>query len=466
MSNNNNNSKPRAQWASSIGFILAAAGSAVGLGNIWKFPGKAYNGGGSAFIVIYILIVALIGTSVMLAEFAVGRHGQKSPFGAFGKINNGKWAWVGALGLITAVIIVSYYVQVGGWVLKYIVAYLIDSASIYADPKGYFFNVLGVNGMPWEAAVIFPILFIVICIAILFGGVQGGIEKVNKVLIPGLFILLIVLTIRSVTLPGAMEGVKYLLIPDFSKVNGETFLTALGQAFFSLSLGMGIMSTYSSYVSKEENLIKNAGIVCCIDTCVAILAGFMIIPAVFAAGVEPGMGGSFAFVSLAGVFQSMPMGFIFGAMFYCLLLFAAITSAISLMEGPVAYLVEEHNIDRKKAIIGLSIFMFCLGIFYTLSQAFLPVKGVWFDAVNGMTTPGFGDFLEFLTDRLLIPVTAIACCVYVGWAWGPKKAAEELKYGGKEFSLENVWSILVKFVAPAAIILILVCSFATGTTLS
>ncbi|MBP0981858.1 MAG: hypothetical protein J5968_06595, partial [Oscillospiraceae bacterium] len=158
MSNNNNNSKPRAQWASSIGFILAAAGSAVGLGNIWKFPGKAYNGGGSAFIVIYILIVALIGTSVMLAEFAVGRHGQKSPFGAFGKINNGKWAWVGALGLITAVIIVSYYVQVGGWVLKYIVAYLIDSASIYADPKGYFFNVLGVNGMPWEAAVIYPIL--------------------------------------------------------------------------------------------------------------------------------------------------------------------------------------------------------------------------------------------------------------------------------------------------------------------
>lgn len=464
--NNNSQSKPRAQWASSIGFVLAAAGSAVGLGNIWKFPGKAYNGGGSAFILIYIIIVALIGTSVMLAEFAVGRHGQKSPFGAFGKINNGKWKWVGALGLITGFIIVSYYVQVGGWVLKYIVAYLTDSAAVFADPKGYFFNVLGVNGLPFEAAFIYPLIFIFVCMFIIFKGVEGGIEKVNKVLMPGLFVLLIILTVRSVTLPGAMEGVKYLIVPDFTKVNINTFMSALGQAFFSLSLGMGIMSTYGSYVSKEENLIKNTGIVCCIDTMVAILAGFMIIPAVFAMGVEPGMGGGFAFVSLAGVFQGMPLGFLFGALFYCLLLFAAITSAISLMEGPVSYLVEEHRIPRKKATIMISLVMFGIGVFYTLSQAYLPIKGVWFDGANGLSYPIFGDFLEFVTDRLLIPVTAIASCIYVGWAWSPKKAAEELKIGGKEFKLEKVWTVLVKYIAPAAIVIILIGGLVFGMALS
>lgn len=463
---NNSDHKPRAQWASSLGFVLASAGSAVGLGNIWKFPGKAYNGGGSAFIVIYILIVAFIGTSVMLAEFAVGRHGQKSPFGAFGKVNNGKWAWVGALSLITASIIVAYYVQVGGWVLKYMVAYLTDSAAIYADSKGYFMHVLGADGMPWEAAVIYPVIFIAICVVILLRGVEGGIEKVNKVLMPGLFILLIALTIRSVTMPGAAEGIRYLVIPDFSKVTSETFLVALGQAFYSLSLGMAIITTYGSYVSKEENLIKNVGIICSIDTFVAILAGFMIIPAVFAAGVEPGMGGSFAFVSLAKVFESMPMGFLFGAMFYCLLLFAALTSAISLMEGPVCCLTEEFHISRKKATYLLSAFMVVIGIFYTLSQVYLPIKGIWMDAVNGITYPSFGDFIEYLTDRLLIPIAAIASCIYVGWVWGADNAATELKYGVKKFTFEKIWRVMVKFVAPAAIVLILVCSLVMGTTLS
>lgn len=462
----NSHSKPRAQWASSLGFILAAAGSAVGLGNIWKFPGKAYAGGGSAFIIIYILIVAAIGTSVMLAELAVGRHAQKSPVGAFRTAGNGKWSWVGGLGLITAVVIVSYYVQVGGWVLKYIISYLTDSATVFADPKGYFFHVLGADGMPWEAAVIYPLIFIAIAMFIILKGVEDGIEKVNKVLMPGLFILLIVLTIRAVTLQGAMDGVMYLTRPDFSKVNTSTFMSALGQAFFSLSLGMGIMCTYGSYVGKSENLLKNTGIICILDSLVAIMAGFMIIPAVFAMGVEPGMGGGFAFVSLAGVFDGMPLGFLFGALFYCLLLFAAITSAISLIEGPVAYLVEEHNVPRKKATIVLAVLIFCLGIFYTLSQAYLPLKGVWIDGVNGLTFPAFGDFLEYLTDRLLIPLTAIAACIYVGWIWGSNKAVKELEKGSKGFPLKGVWSVMVRFVAPAAIIIILVAGLIFGMALS
>lgn len=462
-----NNKGDRAQWASSVGFILAAAGSAVGLGNIWKFPGRAYNGGGGAFILIYILIVATIGATVMMAEFVVGRSTQKNAVGAFELLNK-KWKWVGGMGVVTGFIILCYYAQVGGWVLKYIVGYITESGTIFADPMAYFVgDLLGADKFPLMGAIVYPFLFLCIVVAVIVRGVEGGIEKFNKFAMPALFVLLIVLMVRAVTLPGANEGVAYMLSFDFSKVDGNTFLAALGQAFFSLSLGMAIMITYGSYLKKGENLVKNTGLICVLDTLVALLAGFMIIPAVFATGVAPGAGGGFAFASLAGVFENMPMGALFGTLFYVLLLFAALTSAISLLEGTVAYVTESKGIDRTKATIGIAAAMFIIGIPYTLSQANMTINGIWVDGANGLYFPIFGDFMEFLTDRLLMPVGALAFCIFVGWVWGPARGIAEVEQNGTfKFALGKVWSVMVKYIAPIAIAIVIVAGLAFGKALS
>ena len=422
MSQTPGDGKHRAQWASSLGFILAAAGSAVGLGNIWKFPGKAYNGGGASFIIIYIIIVAVIGTTAMLAEFVIGRNTQKNAVGAFRQLNK-KFSWVGGLGVFTGFLIFGYYSQVGGWVIYYIVSYIVCPGRIFADPKLFFYEMLGQNGFPWLGAIICPLIFMGLVIFVITKGVEVGIEKINKILMPGLFVL--------------------------------------------LSLGMGIMVTYGSYLKKEENLVKNVGLICTLDTIVALMAGFMIIPAVFATGVEPGMGGGFAFVSLAGVFEKMPGGSIFGCMFYLLLFFAALTSAISIMEGTVAYVTEEKKMSRKKATAIIGVLTFIIGIFYTLSQLYASIKGIWFDFANGVTFPGFGDFLEFLTDRLLTPLGSLTFCIFVGWVWTTKKGIAEVERDGTyTFKLKKIWSVLVKFIAPLAILTILIGGMVFGLALS
>ena len=455
----------RGQFGSKLGFILSAAGSAVGLGNIWKFPGKAYNSGGGSFLVIYILMVALIGTTVMLAEFTLGRKTQKNAVGALRELN-AKYSWVGGLGIFTGFIILCYYCQVGGWTIKYIVAYLTQSATVYADPTAYFLNMLGVNGFPLEGAIIYPLIFLGLTSFIVSRGIADGIEKLSKFLMPLLFILLLGLMIRACTLPGAAEGVSYMLHFDPSTINGNSFLVALGQAFFSLSLGMGIMITYASYLSKDDNLITNTGVVCVIDTLVALFAGFMIIPAVFATGIDPGMGGGFAFATLAGVFKAIPGGTIFGFLFYALLFFAAITSSISIMEGTVAYLVEEKHWPRTKTVQRISVVLFLIGIFYTLSQAYLNIKGIWW-SMNGIEFPILGDFMEYLTDRLLLPFGAFFTTVFVGWIWGTDNAIKEATSDGKfKFALAPFWAFLVKFAAPVAILCIIVAGLLLGMSIS
>ena len=472
----NQNQGGRAQWATNMGFILAAAGSAVGLGNIWKFPGKAYEGGGAAFLIIYLAIVAIVGTTVMLAEFAIGRHTKKDTIGAYAQLRP-KWKGWGILGVVTAFIILSYYFHVGGWVMYYIFSYLFKSTQVFADPTGHFYNMLGlfrdaggdftVTAFPWMGAVVFPLLFVAITVFIIIRGVEKGIEKFNKIGMPALFVLLIILMIRAITLPGAGEGVKYMLTPDFSKVSGETFLIALGQAFFSLSLGMSIMITYGSYLKKDENLAKNTALVCGFDTLIAFLAAFMIIPAVFATGVTPGKGGGFAFVSLATVFQNMPAGAFFGVLFYLLLWFAAITSAMSLLEGQVAAVSEQKNMSRTKTTILLGAAMFIVGIFYTISQASVNLKGVWFDLTNKISYPALADFMENVTDRLLIPINALTACLLAGWAWGAKNGVEEVRQGNKyPFSLGGAWSVSVKIIAPVAIIIIIIFGLFLGKALS
>lgn len=452
----------RGQWATNIGFILAAAGSAVGLGNIWKFPRLAYGNGGSAFILIYFAIVFLIGATVMLTEFTVGRNAQKNAVGSLRAIDK-KWTFIGGMGILTGFIILSYYSHVGGWVLKYCVAYLTGAGDVYSDPTNFFLqDILGAGGtFPLEGAIIYPFIFIALTAFVVIKGVSNGIEKLNKVLMPMLFVLLILLFIRGITIEGASEGLKYLLYPDFSKVDANVVLAALGQAFFSLSLGMGVMCTYGSYLSKEENLVKNTFLICSLDTAVALLAGFAMIPIAFSAGIAITEGGNagFAFISLASAFEAMPLGTAFGALFYILLLFAAITSAISILEGTVAYVTEELNIGRTVAAAGLAVIMFGIGILYTLSQAYANLKGIWFDA-NGVSYPVLGDFMEFMTDKLLMPLGALLFCILVGWIWGVDKAADEISSHGRyPFKLKAAYTIMVKFVAPIAIILIMLSGF-------
>lgn len=464
--------KERAQWGSKLGFILAAAGSAVGLGNIWKFPGRAYEGGGGSFLLIYLLVVLFLGVPLLMTELAVGRASQSNVVGTFRRLGRRGYSWVGWVGILGAFIITCYYSHVGGWVLRYVFGYALDAPQIYDEPLAYFYNMLGYHadgstGFP-TAAICFAAAFIALNAVIIIHGVEAGIEKFNKVGMPLLFVLLLILLVRAVTLPGAREGVAYMLSFDFSRLNFNTLISALGQAFYSLSIGMAIMITYGSYLSREEDIEKNTFLICGMDTLVAVLAGFIVVPAVFATigRGEVGKGGGFAFVSLAGVFEQMPGGRLFGVLFYLLLLFAALTSSISLIESVVAFLTERFSLPRRGATIGLCVVVFLIGCLYTCSQAAYPIKGVWFDPVNGVSFPPFCDAMEFLTDRVMIPLCALGCCVFVGWAWKPESAVEEIRQSGARFRLAGLYSVVIRYIAPAAILVILILSLATGTTLS
>ena len=464
--------KQRSQWGSRLGFILAAAGSAVGLGNIWKFPGRAYEGGGGAFLIIYLLVVIFLGAPLMITELSVGRASQSNIVSTFKKLGHKEFSWVGWVGVIGAFIITSYYSHVGGWVLRYVFGYAMDAPKIYKDSLGYFYEMLGAHAdgttsMPW-VAIGFAAVFLALNAFVIVKGVAGGIERFNKIGMPALFILLIVLLIRTVTLPGSEEGIKYLLTIDWSNVSFSTILAALGQAFYSLSIGMAILITYGSYLPKKENIAQNTALICGMDTLVAVLAGFIIVPGVFATigEGEIGKGGGFAFVSLAKMFESMPGGSLFGVLFYLLLFFAALTSSISLIESIVAFLTEHYGWDRKPVTIILCIILFLLGCMYTCTQAALPINGVWFDGTNGVTFPSFCDFMEYLTDRIMIPVCALGCCIFVGWVWKPEKVIEEVEACGTKFKLAGIYKVLIKYVAPIAILVILILSFTSGVTLS
>ncbi|MBE6997208.1 MAG: sodium-dependent transporter [Ruminococcaceae bacterium] len=464
--------KKRAQWGSKLGFILAAAGSAVGLGNIWKFPGRAFEGGGGAFLLIYLLIVIFLGVPLMMTELSIGRASQANIVGAFHKLGHKGFAWVGWIGVLGAFVITCYYSHVGGWVLRYVFGYLTEAPAIYAEPLGYFYSMLGANAdgttaIPW-VALLFAAIFMALNAVIIIRGVESGVERFNKVGMPALFLLLLILLVRAVTLPGSEEGLRYMLSIDWSKVSFQTVLSALGQAFYSLSIGMAILITYGSYLSKQENISKNSFIICGMDTLVAVIAGFIVVPAVFATlgRDQVGKGGGFAFVSLARMFQQMPGGRVFAVLFYLLLLFAALTSCISLVESIVAFLTERFSWKRKGATIGVCTVMFLIGCLYTCSQAAIPLKGIWIDAANGVTYPAFCDFMEYFTDRLMIPICALGCCIFVGWVWKPESAIAEIERCGVRFRFAGIYRVLVKYVAPLAIMTILVMSLATGTTLS
>ncbi len=443
----------RGKFGSKLGAILAAAGSAVGLGNVWRFPYETGNNGGAAFILIYLGCVLALGLPIMIAEFVIGRRTHTNIVGAFEKLAPGtQWKWVGRIGVISAFFILSFYSVIAGWTLEYMFEAISNGFS-GKTPGEFDAAFTAFSTSPWRP-LIWLILFLVATHVIIARGVEKGIESFSKLMMPMLFILITVLAVCSVTLPGAGAGVEFLLKPDFSKVNSQVFLAALGQAFFSLSLGMGTLCTYASYFKKDTNLIRSAVSVGLIDTFVAILAGFIIFPAAFSVGIEPDAGPSLIFITLPNVFQQafdgLPwLAYIFSVLFYLLLAVAALTSTISLHEVATAYIYEEFKISRKRAALYVTASCCVLGILASLSL------GVGRDIlIFGMS---FFDLLDFVTAKLFLPLGGALIAIFVGWYLNKRITRNELTNEGtlKVNSYKAIIFIL-RYVAPTAIMVIFI----------
>lgn len=448
----------RGQWSSNIGFIIASAGSAVGLGNLWKFPYMAGNNGGSGFVLIYLVMVMVLGFTLVLAEMTLGRYAKASPVGAFSKINK-KLGFIGGLGILSSSLILSYYGVLGGWILGYIGEYIVGAPSLdisslagqadaaTAVSKEFFDQFISSPVVP----VLCQFLFMLATTLIVIRGISGGIEKASRIFMPALFILFIIVMVRSITLPGAMEGIKFFLYPDFSKISFSVVISALGQVFFSLSLAMGINITYGSYLTKESHLERNSVYVPFIDTLIALMAGLTILPAVFAFGTEPTQGPSLIFVTLPAVFLSMPLGNLFALLFFFLVFFAAITSAVALLEVPVSFIIDTFHIKRNRAVLLCSSILFLIGIPSALSF------GPWQDMkIFGMS---FFDFADFIPTYILLPVGGLLLSIAVGWIWGIDNAAKEISnHGQLPFRFKIVWGFAIKYIVPVSMVLIMVTS--------
>lgn len=437
----------RGTWGSKIAFIFAAAGSAIGLGNIWRFPTQASQNGGAVFVLVYIIAVALIGFTVMLAELTIGRHAQKNPVGAIEYIKpRTPWKLVGYLGVITGVCILSFYSVVAGWSVGYLVKTL--SGAFRREVTGQMTDRIFTQFSADPLQVILLLLIIIgLTTFIISRGVKKGIERWTKVLMPILFVLIIFLAIRALTLPGAGKGVAFYLKPDFSKLNGTVILFALGQAFFSLSLGMGTMITYGSYISKSDNLVTSAGWVTFSDTMIAILAGMIIFPTLAFSGQPGDVGGvGLVFKIFPIIFSQIPGGYIFGSLFFALLCVAALTSTISLLEVPVAYLVDEKNWSRTKAALGIGLIAFVLGVPSALSWGGMKI----------FTKLKIFSWFDFIFSNISLAVGALLICVFVAYVWGAKKAIQEVFSGNPRFKFKPFWVFSLKFLSPIAIIIILI----------
>ena len=446
-------SSARGQWSSKSGFVLAAAGSAIGLGNIWRFPYVTGQSGGAAFVVLYLICVLFICLPYLFAELALGRSNHKNPVGAIQAIRSRTpWTLVGALCVVTGVFILSYYAVIAGWAFGYIFKNALN-------PTGQFGSYIA------SPELVIPLfaLFMGLTMAVVYGGVEKGIERWSKVLMPLLLVLMLVVIIRAVTLPGAGEGLRFYLKPDFTKVDGSVVLAALGQAFFSLSLGMGAMITYGSYLSKQENLAAAGSYVAIADTSIAILAGFMIFPALFAVGASPNEGPTLIFVVLPQVFQVIPFGTALSVLFFILLSIAALTSTVSLLEVVVAYFVDEKRWSRAKSVLTIGIITFLFGIPSALSAG---ASSFFTDLTPILGENGFfgrTDFLsimDFIWGNLALAVGALLISIFVGWVWGSTNAGKEMATGsnvGPTFT--RIWSVFLRYVCPAVIFIVLLNLF-------
>lgn len=436
----------RATFGSKIGVILATVGCAVGLGNIWRFPYMLGENGGAAFLLVYISCILFLGIPVMITEFFIGRYSRKNAAGAFKVMAPGtKWSVIGYNGVAAAFLILGYYAVVSGWTLEYIVQAFSGSlegknATDFADEFTAF-----------STGVFRPILWTVVFIAlthiIIISGVKEGIERASKVMMPVLFLILIALCVRSATLPGASEGLTFLFNPDFSKIDSSVVLSAMGQAFFSLSIGMGCLITYASYFGKQTNLQTTALQVTILDTLVAVLAGVMIFPAVFSFGIEPTTGPELVFITLPNVFEQLPFGNIWSFVFFVLLALAALTSTISLHEVSTAYVHEEYHVSRKKAAIIVSVGVTIVGILSSLSMGLL--KSYTLFGLN------FFNLLDFVTAKIMLPLGGMMICIFTAKRVDKLLLKEEVtNHGTIRFYFFNTYAFFVKYIAPIAIGLI------------
>lgn len=443
----------RANFGSKLGVVLASAGSAVGLGNIWRFPFETGNHGGAAFILVYLACVLLLGAPIMIAEFLIGRRSRANTAGAYQKLAPGTpWRWVGRMGVLAGFLILGYYSVVAGWTLEYIC----EAGSNSFTGKSAADFIASFNGFvsnPWRP-VLWLVIFLLATHFIIVRGVEKGIEKSSKIMMPLLFILLLVLAVCSVSLPGSGAGLEFLLKPDFSKVDGSVLLGAMGQAFFSLSLGMGCLCTYASYFRSDTNLPRTALNVSIIDTLVAFLAGVIIFPAAFSVGIQPDAGPSLLFITLPNVFQqafgNMPwLAVTLSVMFYVLLALAALTSTISLHEVVTAYLHEEFNLTRKKAAWMVTGGCIILGVFCSLSLG--PAKEY---TVFGLT---LFDLFDFVTAKIMLPLGGMFIAIFTGWYLDKRIVWEEISnHGTLKIHVYRLLIFILRFVAPVAIAFIFI----------
>ena len=444
--------KERSSFSNKLGFVLAAAGSAVGLGNIWRFPYLAAQYGGGTFLLIYLILAVTFGFSLMVAEIALGRKTGLSAIGAF-KTLDSRFGFLGILASVVPIIIFPYYSVIGGWVIKYFATFITGGAAVSAsdtyftdfisgtsEPLGWFFLFIGITA------------FIVLC------GVEKGIEKVSKFMMPILVVLTIIISIYSMTLDGAMEGLVYYIKPHMSDVSAKTILAAMGQLFYSMSLAMGIMVTYGSYMKKENNLESSVRQIEIFDTGIAFLAGLMIIPAVFAfsggdrSALSAGPG--LMFITLPKVFASMKFGAVIGTIFFVLVFFAALTSAISLMETIVSIFCDKFHWSRKVACIFVTVLSLLMGI--PSSLGFGPLS---FISWMGMSVL---DIMDFISNSILMPIVALFTCIFVGFIIKPKAIADEVKATDGTFKGEKLFTVMIKWIAPIFLIMILISSVASA----
>ncbi|MEJ2199898.1 MAG: sodium-dependent transporter [Desulfuromonadaceae bacterium] len=438
---------PRALWASRLGFILAAAGSAVGLGNVWKFPYIAGQNGGGAFVLVYLICIAVVGLPIMMAELMLGRHTRRDAVGAFIHLEGNRSFWLtpGWISVGAAFVICSYYSVVAGWTLDYVYRALMGSFTDQpaAAIEGLFSGLIadGPRQLLWH------FLFMILCLGIVIGGVQKGIERWSKILMPVLFVLLALLFMNGMLSKGAWEGITFMFRPDFAKLTAGSVLEALGHAFFTLSLGMAAMITYGSYLSKEEDLLAASLRVVVLDTVIALMAGLAIFSVVFSVGMAPAAGPGLVFKTIPVVFSKIPGGSLLAIVFFLLLAFAALTSNISLLEAQVAYLIDERGWSRPRATTFLAGLAFVVGIPTALSYNSLAEWKVIGDRV-------FFDSADMLASNYLLPISGLLIAIYVGWFWSGNEEKQELIAGGAGW-VYPTWHFLIRYVSPLAVAVVL-----------
>ncbi len=440
----------RGHFGSKLGVVLASAGSAVGLGNIWRFPTEVGKNGGAAFILIYLFFVLFLAMPVMISEFVIGRRSKANTVQAYQKLApHTPWALVGVMGVLTGILVLSFYSVVAGWTIDYSRMAFTGELAGEQDFSAVFGQFVSHPYQP----VIFLLVFLLLTHVIVSRGIESGIERFSKIMMPMLLFIILLLVVLSVTMPGASEGLHFLLKPDFSKVTAPVVFSAMGQAFFSLSVGLGCLITYSSYFKQDTRLVSSALNVCAIDTMVAILAGFIIFPTVFSAGMRPDAGPGLVFVTLPYVFQhafsSMPLvGHLFSLLFYVLLLLAALTSSISMHEITTAFLREQFHLSRPRAARVVTLICCVLGTCCSLSF------GPWADVtVFGM---GFFDLFDFVTAKFFMPLGGIFICLFVGWAMERSAVREELAVKGVSPWLFSMLLFLIRIVAPVLISIVFI----------